>query len=333
MKIRTLASFVLAACFSASALAQAQNDAPQNEASTAAATQATQDAGASVDAKAAPDAGKGANAPLSIADLEKLFKGAALPDVDAAQSVGATMPLTPDQIRALRKYVDDIRAATAEPPKNPGAPEVSSAMISLEPGVKPQVLRLEEGISTTIVFQDATGAPWPVKSAITGNKEFWSVENEAGSNIVVISPLSTYAHSNLVVQLQGAPAPVIMTLKSGYHDKVHYRFDALVQGRGPNASTLSLDLGRGPVMTSEMISLQDGVPPEGAVRLRVSGAEDVQAWKLNGKLYLRTRLQLQTPEPARTGASPDGMRIYELDETPVVFLMRQGASVRVALGI
>lgn len=333
MKIRTLASFVLAACFSASAFAQAQNDAPQNESSTDAATQATQDAGASVDAKTAPDAGKGANAPLSIADLEKLFKGAALPDVDAAQSVGATMPLTPDQIRALRKYVDDIRAATAEPPKSPGAPEVSSAMISLEPGIKPQVLRLEEGISTTIVFQDATGAPWPVKSAITGNKEFWSVENEAGSNIVVISPLSTYAHSNLVVQLQGAPAPVIMTLKSGYHDKVHYRFDALVQGRGPNASTLSLDLGRGPVMTSEMISLQDGVPPEGAVRLRVSGAEDVQAWKLNGKLYLRTRLQLQTPEPARTGASPDGMRIYELEETPVVFLMRQGASVRVALGI
>jgi len=321
MNIRILAPLALAACFSTSAFAQTQDAMNPSGVPSAIGIQTTE--------SGHPDA----SAPLSIADLEKLFKGAALPDGDAAQSVGATMPLTPDQIRALRRYVDDIRKATAEPPKTPGAPEVSSAMISLEPGIKPHVLRLEEGISTTVVFQDATGAPWPVKSAITGNREYWSVDNEAGSNIVVISPLSTYAHSNLVVQLQGAPAPVIMTLKSGYHEKVHYRFDALVQGRGPNASTLSLDLGRGPVMTSEMIALQDGVPPEGAIRLRVSGAEDVQAWKLNGKLYVRTRLQIQTPEPTRTGASPDGMRIYELDETPVVFLMRQGASVRVALGI
>lgn len=273
------------------------------------------------------------NAPLSISDLEKMFKQAAMPDADAAQSVGATMPLTPEQIRALRKYVDEIRKATAEPPKDPATPEVSSAMISLEPGIKPHVLKLEEGITTTIVFQDATGAPWPVKSAITGNSGQWKLENEEGSNIVVISPLATYAHSNLVVQLQGAPAPVILTLKSGAHDKVHYRFDALVQGRGPNATTLSLDLGRGPVMTPEMISLQDGVPPDGAVRLRVSGADDVQAWKLNGRLYVRTRMQLQTPEPSRTGASPDGMRIYELDETPVVFLLNQGKSIRVSIAI
>lgn len=265
--------------------------------------------------------------PLSIRDLQDAFKKGGLPDEEVIRSMGMASPLTPDQIRAMRKYIDDVRWATSTPPSPPPKASVSSRQVSLEPGTQPSTVRLHNGIVSSLVFQDMTGAPWPVKSLFTGNKD-WETSHAEGSNIIMISPTVEYSESNMSILLDGAPAPIILSLKAGKNSEADHRLDLVVQGRGPKAASISMDVGATAAIPEYLIAFQDGVPPADATPLKVRGVDGVQVWRHKQRLVVRTTMTLTAPESPKAIRSADGTYVYELEETPVAYFTFGGKRFR-----
>ncbi len=123
------------------------------------------------------------------------------------QALQSQMPLTPEQITTANRLKSEVERALATPGGQPAAPDSKTINVSLDPGAPSPVVHLQEGDITTLVFQDATGAPWPVTgifiapeagvaATILGNDlvQDANKSNNAGS--------STQATPNLVGILQ-----------------------------------------------------------------------------------------------------------------------------------
>jgi intracellular multiplication protein IcmK len=240
-----------------------------------------------------------------------------LPDDEFAAAARSNLPLTPEQIRFLRRELDNVQRATAEQPGTPARPVSSSYTADLSPGSTPPVLRLSQNFVTSVVFVDATGAPWPfVSYALGGEESFDAKEPDTEGNALTIISKTAYGYGNLSVFLKGLSTPVTITLVSGQKE-VDYRADIRVKARGPNAST---PIGDADVSVSSdplLLAALDGLMPSSAREL-TSADPDVRAWSAGGKMYLRTRMKLMAPAWIQSRMSPDGMNAYVLRETPVL---------------
>lgn len=248
---------------------------------------------------------------------------------DAAASV---MPLSPDQIRQLRKILDASQRATAEAPGIPPRPVATSISASLSPGATPPVIRLSQNFVSSVVFVDATGAAWPISSYAIGNSESFDVQTpnsqKDSGNVLTIIPMTAYGQGNISVFLTGESTPVTLSLVSGQRD-VDYRADVRVQARGPRAaapvSTGDATLKSNP----EIMMVLDGLRPDKAIESN-SSDPDVRVWmSSDGKMYVRTSAPLLSPAWIESRASADGMRAYSLIQTPVIVISKAGRPVQV----
>lgn len=228
------------------------------------------------------------------------------------------LPLTPAQIRQLRKQLDESQRATASTPTPPPKPVSGSLNLSLAPGTTPPVVRLGGGMVTTLVFTDVTGMPWQIIGFQAGDdSQVSAVKPVPDGNQINLVPKSLYAQTNLSVSLAGAASPVTLTLVGG-QKVVDYRLDVRVQARGPQAKppVLAADLPQANPVLQQML---DAVPPSGAQALRVQGGV-AQAWRYQDRYFLRTSLSLLSPAWVGSLASPDGTRVYEIPPTPIALV-------------
>lgn len=243
------------------------------------------------------------------------------------------LPLRPNEIRELLEKFDKTQESVELPVYPYPKPELKVEQLSLDPGTKPAVLKTAYGHVTSIGFLDVSGAPWPIED-ISWAGDFEVIEASTGemSHIMNISPQSEFAYGNMVVRLLTLKTPIIITLETN-RDIVYYRFDAIVPDYGP--------LGQAPLIESGittragdlgMTSVLEGVLPEDAERLNVSGVDGrTSAYRYNGLTYLRTPLTLLSPAWEGSVSSADGTRVYTFEETPVVLLSEKGKMVRVHL--
>jgi intracellular multiplication protein IcmK len=234
-------------------------------------------------------------------------------------------PLSPDQIGKTRTTLDAAdRAQNA--PLSPIQPVTRSIRLSMKPGEMPPTIKVKPGWVSSITFSDVTGQPWPVMSVTRGNPDAYEVlsSGKPGStNIITISTKQPYISSNIAVTLIGAPVPLMISLDPSGSD-VDFRVDAQVDGRGPNA-TFDMGTGQGlaPTNDSAMLAFLDGVPPDGAKKLRV-GDSEVQAWKFNDMLYIRTSRTMLSPAYVSKQSNVSGTNVYVLNEAPVLLLSDSG---------
>jgi intracellular multiplication protein IcmK len=239
------------------------------------------------------------------------------------------MPLSTDQIRKLYgRFAEDRKAA-----ETPIAiPEAKTAIqtISLDPTQPPPVIHTTPGYVTTVSILDSSGAPWPVQDMSFAGK-FDVTPPETGGHVMRITPMSAHGVGNLSLRLVDLITPVIFTLTTGL-DQVDYRFDARIAKPGPLAKTPIIEYG-GIATTAggdpNLISVLDGAVPSGAEKLKVKGVDGrTAAWRVGGKVYLRTPLSLLSPAWDSSVASADGTTVYTLNDTPVVLLSDAGRMVR-----
>jgi len=191
------------------------------------------------------------------------------------------------------------------------------------------------GHVTTLNILDITGAPWPVEDiSWAGNFEVVEGSSGDGSHILRISPQSEFARGNMSIRLLTLKTPVILTLETS-RDKVHYRFDAIIPEQGPLAEA-PLIQGSGVTTikagNKSASSILEGIPPGDTARLDVAGVDGrTSAYRLDQNIYLRTPLTLLSPAWTSSVASADGMRVYEIPDTPVVLLSDKGRMVRARL--
>lgn len=248
-------------------------------------------------------------------------------------AVNGFLPLRPDEIRRFLEVYDEAKQASNTPIYPHPKSESRVEEVSLDPADAPPVINLATGHVTTVTFLDATGARWPIAS-MTWAGDFDLSTPEEGGSIFKIIPLSDFSYGNVSINLLNLSAPVILTLKA-QREKVDVRFDVQIPQEGPFAKPALIGASRGPKTKAgsvTMTSFLDGTPPDGAVALKVTGADSrTRAYRMSEKIYLRTPLSLISPAWDSSSQSADGMNIYVLSDTPVLLLSDEGKVERVFL--
>jgi intracellular multiplication protein IcmK len=246
---------------------------------------------------------------------------------DAFQTAAKTaLPMSPDQIQRLRKLFSASQFATAALPTAPPRPVARSQFVNLAPGATPPPIRLSQGIVTTLLFVDSTGAPWPIDAYDVGDPSTYNIQWNKVDNMLMIQPNKLYGFGNIVIKLKGLNTPVMLTLtppQLSDRNAVDYRVDLHVPGTGPNANPLPTDQGFTTTETPDLLGVLSGVPPSGAKMLSIPDA-DSQAWAVGDRLYVRTRLTILSPGWLSTLSSPDGMKAYLLQTTPTLVVSKHG---------
>jgi intracellular multiplication protein IcmK len=247
-------------------------------------------------------------------------------------ALNGTLPLSPSDIRTLLERLNESQAAAAQPTGIVPRAEVKAETISLDPGAEPPEIDTESGYVTTVSFLDATGSPWPILDVGVGGN-FDVPAPEQGGNVLRISPLSRYASGNLSVRLVNLTTPLSFRLRSGT-DKVYYRYDARVPKFGPQASSPLIDHGINTLEAGDamLMNVLDGAPPTDSTRLAVTGTDQRSAaWRIGGKVYLRTPLSLLSPAWEGSVSSGDGTHVFVIPDTPVLLLSDNGVLVHARL--
>lgn len=246
-------------------------------------------------------------------------------------AITGLLPLNAGEIRKLLRRYDETQQAVEIPLYPYPQPEVAVETVSLDPGVKPPVIKVGVGHVTTLNIMDATGEPWPIQD-ISWAGNFEVLQPESGGHVVRITPMSEFAYGNVSLRLLKLNTPVTFTLKT-MRDAVQYRFDARIPEFGPNAAAPLIEGGISIVAGSPVLnSILDGVPPEGSEKLSVSGVDGrTTAYNYNDMTYVRTPLQLLSPGWSSSVSSADGMNVYTLANAPVLLLSDRGRVVRARL--
>jgi len=260
-----------------------------------------------------------------------------LPDVNKAafqQVTEEAAPLTPEQIKTLRKLVDDAERAAAAPARFVPKPVSSAVTVSLQPGATPPVVRLFANYVSNIMFVDQVGNPLIVDDVDPGAAAQFNVtwsqkaKSQAGSNVIKLSPKASYASGNVSVSLDGVMTPISLTLVSGQRE-VDYRVDVRVKGvggPGKSAGGSALPESVNPVMQGML----EGVAPDGAKTLTSSNPE-VNAWEYRSRFYVRTNYTLLSPAYTGIQKSADGSTVYEIPPVSVLVAVFGGSTININL--
>ena len=244
------------------------------------------------------------------------------------------LPLKPEEIRELLENFDRTQESVELPVYPAPVPDIAVETMSLDPGVKPAVVKVAYGNVTTFNVLDITGAPWPIEDiSWAGNFEIAEAGTNDGSHILRITPQSEFATGNMSIRLLTLKTPLIISLETS-RDKVHYRFDAVIPENGPLAETPLIDQGITIAAGGDknVSSVLQGIAPKKAQKLAVAGVDSrTSAYRMGNQTYLRTPLTLLSPAWNSSVASADGMRVYTIPNAPVVLLSDKGRMVRARL--
>lgn len=273
------------------------------------------------------------------------------PSYRAAANGAPALSLTPEMILELgRRYRENQNAREEVMAPSVAMPVTRSVNASMGPGGATNIIQAVQGYPTAIAFVDATGQPWPIAWDTNSNPAseggggaggtpavqatgFDVRVPVKGSNVLQLAPRSSAPRGGVLVNLQGAPAPLTFMIMAG-RDRYDARVDVRVADRGPNARVQIITRPNTPETgAAYLTAMLDGAPPADAVPLSVSGVspDDVRAWRLGDKVYLRTQYTVLSPEWTASENGPDNMTIYAIPSTPVVLLSANGRSVAARL--
>lgn len=323
---------VAAICWlSTTALAQQQGPSPAPAAHPTATTASAPHAAPAVTAATVP--------PLP-AGVVSATPGAGMTPDDFARMLNATLPLNPTQVREVNRAQDAVKKARNARVGPAPKPVSVTARVTLAAGAAPAIVRLDSDTVTTLVFNDVTGAPWRVLEVRAGGKELLDIPKReqlsaTPTNMFTITPLDEHISTNLVVFLEGAPAPVTMLVATGQKE-VDFRVDVSVQARGPAAVMPAISRGLAESVSPELTTMVSGLTPANAKPLKVESSDvaDVAAWVLGAKMYVRSRatvLAPPVPKDGKVATGADGTKVYELPHAPEVLLMQGGSVGRLRL--
>lgn len=264
-----------------------------------------------------------------VAQAEPAIKPTTLREEAFKELVNKTFPLLPSQIEELHQHYDDEQLAIRTPAYSPPQPVSSTLTVDLSPGATPPIIRLATGFVTSVVFIDSTGKPWPVSDYSLGNPSSFNIKWDNKTNTLFIQSIKDHASGNMAVRLGDLETPIMISIVTGQKE-VDYRVDFQVPGIGPNSEALAMDSALPSGISNTLLSTLDGVPPSGSIELKV--AKDYgRAWVYNGKLLFRTKLTVLSPAWSATVSGPDGTRVYELVQTPLILASQNGRTIKIEL--
>ena len=246
------------------------------------------------------------------------------------EAIEMAFPMTPEMIRRYRDILEENERAAKE--RDEPTEEISTTIISLEPGEAAPVLQVSPSIASVIGFYDATGTAWPISQYVLGNdSQFQAVHLGENSNNIVLTPQARIGFTNLVVVLEGQDKPATVRVNIS-EDVADYRFDVQVMKMGPNAAANNASGGMRQTVTeaggSLLLAAITGVDlPKTAKAVTVEGVA-ARGWLYDGDLYLRSRHAMLSPSWTESMSGPDGIRVYKINPASVALFSVNGQIVR-----
>lgn len=245
-----------------------------------------------------------------------------------SQSAANALPFTPSQVRHLKALFDETQKAAS---MNPGVPPRPTAVledVNLNPGATPPFVRLAAGFISSIIFVDATGAPWPIQAYDIGNPRAFNVQWDKQGNTLLVQSITAHQTGNLAVLLKGLDTPIVITLLPGQH-AVDYRAELRLPMLGPNARPdfSGLPPGANPLL----LDVLNNIRPSGTQSVNVQGCGiNCKAWMSKQRLFLLTSNHMTVLSPGwlSSMSNSSGANAYELPITPVVLVSRGGQPMR-----
>ena len=210
--------------------------------------------------------------------------------------IGAGVALTPDEIKKFHTlWIQSMEAQSAG--TTIAKKTTAQYTVTLAPNESLPDVPLGLNMVSSLVFQDQTGAPWPITSAVLGNNTFFSliIAKTGDHNLLMITPLRLGVQTNVIITLHGIDTPIILNLNS--NDKIaQVRTTLNLRASGPKAKTMTFaSEPRKVAGTPELIHTLTGVTPvEGAQRLYTAWP-DTEIWRKDGLLYVRSAYSLVSP--------------------------------------
>lgn len=246
-------------------------------------------------------------------------------------------PVTPKEIEQWRKMMLEIDKARSRPLIEPKV-RTRTQQISFDAGHELPVIHIAPGNVSSLALVDIMGQPWPIAdSPVVGDQESYLVHvSQHVPNVINVAASKTAGASTLSILLKDQSVPIVMRLVTDLktHDA---RVDLIAPIPGPNSSRAALTGGASsiPPTTADkiMLSFVEGVPPENAKEVRVSGTNGLRAWLYNGELYVRTIYELTSPSWNGEAHGAGGVHVYRLVKTPFILVSNRGVIETVHLSL
>jgi len=249
-------------------------------------------------------------------------------------AVDQVSPLTPAQIRALRKRVDESRRAANTDPTQPPKPVYSVQTVDLSPGAPPPIVRVSD-LGSAVTFVDATGNPWDIVEVNNLAKGRFDVVHPVHEvPTITITADGAYVEGDVAVFLKGLSFPVVMKMVAGQRE-TDYRLDVRIPRRGPNATAVSREAPAIGLPNDVMQSILDGTQTaQEATPVKIENAPaGMTAFAEGDHIMLRTSLFLTNPAFFGSIAGADGTHVYDIPRTPVVTVTENGVERNVILDL
>jgi intracellular multiplication protein IcmK len=268
---------------------------------------------------------------LSVGNLsgEHIFDGQSQLSADAFDSaLEKFFPLSPDQIELIYNAYEQKLEVSSLPYAPVPMAVTSTRNLSLSPGSEIPLVRLSKGYISSIIFLDQTGQPWPIANYSLGNPEAFDINWDRQSNTLFIQSMKVWAFANIGIRLQGLSTPIMMNLVSS-EGEVDYRLDFNIPELGPFAKESVRSFDENP-FDNKLLAYLDGAPPRGALPLFLD--PDIgQAWFVGGKIILRVKDTLLSPQWSGQTQSSDGTKVYEINRTNTIVVSRKGSPKTVTI--
>lgn len=219
-------------------------------------------------------------------------------------------PLSPNEILALRNLAKSVDKASNAPLDGPIDFAIKTVTIDVD-APKPIQIMVAKGYSSSIMFFDQSGAPWPIEGDIIGDKQsFMSHAVEGKAHVGVFEIKRAFSESNALVNLKGLNVPVVVRL-TGSEETVDARISVRIPKFGPDAQLNPYVHSEIENANPDMLSVLNGDKLNGAKMFNLNGVPGT-VWFKNNMLFVRTRANLISPPWKSHMTSVTGYQVYEL---------------------
>lgn len=248
------------------------------------------------------------------------------------------IPVAPEQVKDFRHAQDAANAAALGGPM----PELVNREVRLVvgPGMDAPTISLAPGFVTSVLFVDATGAPWPIRwlhGAKEGGRFSMSWTEEYPANLITVKPLQNHISGNVVVTLNELDMPinVLFDVDSKnehglFPPKADGTITVKVMKAGPNAVRSAVVSSPAANINSIEYSFLYETPPAEAEEIELRPSLG-RAWLYEGRIFYRSASNLIWPAYTGVVNGQGGVRVYELGLVPLLMISRDGRKVSISL--
>ena len=255
---------------------------------------------------------------------------------DRPAEVRSVFKISPKTVLEMRKAGQNHEAALYREIRNI-TEESDQVEIYLSPEEKTHHLNLLERAPTAISFVDATGAPWPIKTAKGYDGELFGVVKVENSfqNSAILNGKLARGSSYLTVFLEKLAEPIILKVngsQSSYHKSRSFKIMKVGPLTEFNHKTAGIAEQIGLPADVDLNNVLFGVTPFGAKKLATNNSA-VLAWEKGEHVLIRTNLDVFTPSHLRIKPGTNGYTAYRFSKTTLLYASNEaGKTVKIRIG-